>query len=111
MESFRADIGALTDIGSRFNSELREEQRSIADQVQGAGQVQPNVGDVAAAAGLQQSWYDWVQTRFEDLQATDDVLTGIGKAFAETATAYERSDNDTAAHLERIGDQLGGGVR
>ncbi len=98
-------------MGARLGVEVSGTQRSIADQVQNSTQVPLNVGDVAAAAGFQQRWYGWAQTRFEDLQATDDLITGMGVALQDTAREYQLSDDGVAGDLGRIGDGLGGGVR
>ncbi len=111
MTGFGVEPETLDQVGARFGAELSGAQRSIADQVQGSAQPALNVGDVAAAAGFQQRWYDWVQTRFEDLQATDDLITGIGVALQDTAREYRQSDDGIAGDLGRIGDDLGGGVR
>ncbi|MDQ4021049.1 MAG: hypothetical protein M3257_05335 [Actinomycetota bacterium] len=111
MTGFGVEPETLDQVGARFHVDVSGTQRSIADQVQGSAQSAMNVGDVAAAAGLQQRWHGWVQTRFEDLQATDDLITGIGVALQETAREYRQSDNGVADDLGHIGDDLGGGVR
>ena len=77
---FGVEPEALDQVGGRFRGDVSGTQRSIADQVQGSAQPALDVGDVATAAGFQQCWWDRVQTRFEDLQATDDLITGIGVA-------------------------------
>jgi hypothetical protein len=66
---------------------------------------------VEPVAGFQQRWHGWVQTRFEDLQAIDDLITGIGVALQESAREYPQSNDGVAGDLGRIGDDLGGGVR
>jgi len=111
MTGFGVEPEAPDQVGARFRADVSGTQRSIADQVQSSAQSALNVGDVAAAAEFQQRWYDWVQTRFEDLQATDDLITGVGAALQETAREYRQSDDGIAADLGRIGDDLGGGVR
>lgn len=111
MTSFSVEPEALDQAGARFRADVSETQRSIADQVQGSGQARLNVGDVAAAAAFQRRWYDWVQTRFEDLQAADDLLTGVGVALQDSAREYRQSDDGIAADLGRIGDDLGGDGR
>jgi len=111
MTGFGVEPEALDRVGGRFRGDVSGTQRSIADQVQGCAQSALNVGDVAAGAGFQQRWYDWVQTRFEDLQATDDLITSVGAALQNTAWEYRQSDDGVAGDLGRIGDDLGGGVR
>lgn len=110
MSGFLVDPQALDASGARFGADLSATQRSIADQVQGSAQARMNLGDVAAAAGFQQRWYEWVQTRFEDLQATDDVVTELGTKLRDTASDYQQRDDDIAADLRRIDDALGGGA-
>jgi hypothetical protein len=110
MRGFMVDPQAVDAAGARFRTDRSAAQRSIADQVQGSAQVRMNLGDVAAAADFQRNWYDWAQTHFEDLRATDDLITELGTKLGATARDYQQSDDDIAAELRRIGDALGGGA-
>jgi hypothetical protein len=104
MTSFSVEPEALDQAGARFRADVSETQRSIADQVQGSGQARLNVGDVAAAAAFQRRWYDWVQTRFEDLQAADDLLTGVGVALQDSERVASLGSAEDR-HRRRNGQQ------
>jgi len=101
MTSFSVEPEALDQAGARFRADVSETQRSIADQVQGSGQARLNV---AAAAAFQRRWYDWIQTRFEDLQAADDLLTGVGVALQDSERVASLGSAEDR-HRRRNGQQ------
>lgn len=108
MSFFQVDLAALATGAAAFDRHSAS-QRAIADTVQGVAQAPPAVGDVSAAAPFQQAWYDWVQTRFEDLHAAADVLAATGRRIEDTAAAYGEQDVAVADGLTAIGAALGAG--
>ena len=110
MPYFATDLDVLGASAVAFEQHA-ESHRTIADQVQSGTQVRPNLGDLSVTAPFQQTWYGWVQTRFEDLQAAADVLAGASARLVETAHAYGAADRTAAAGLDEIAATLGRGPR
>lgn len=110
MKDFRVDTSALGQLGNRVSHETGEGQRSIADQVQSGTQTQLRLGDFAAVAEFSQAWYSWGQTRFEDLQATEDALSNLGRDLSDAAQRYAEDDLNASEELRNIGAILGGGA-
>jgi len=91
---------------SKQTARLAKRTRSDAMKLEGESDTPAAVGDVQQAAGYQQAVYDWIQTRFEDLMASElklgDLATGLNKAAAE----YLLSDDEAAKMMSRLLQRL-----
>ncbi|GAA3031217.1 hypothetical protein [Actinokineospora globicatena] len=101
MTGFDADLGKLTE-GAAAIDALSKRTEELAVQLQGACAAPPRVGDVQATAVYQQAHFDWAQTRFEDLAASETELAGFAAKLRETAATYRGDDTATARALGRI---------
>lgn len=110
MPFFSTDLAVLDASVLAFQQQA-ESHVTIADQVQSGAQVRPNLGDLSVTASFQQTWYGWVQTRFEDLLAAAGVLATASARLAETAQAYAEADRSAACALDEIAVTLGAGPR
>ncbi|SES42489.1 hypothetical protein [Actinokineospora terrae] len=106
MTGFAANLGKLTE-GAKALDDLAKRTEELAVRLQGACAAPPQVGDVQATAVYQQAHFDWTQTRFEDLAASEAEVAGFATRLRETAAAYSGDDAATAQALGRIIGGLG----
>jgi hypothetical protein len=95
-------IPAKLDEGDTNLDNLAKQIATLAVRLQGACQAPPKVGDVQATAVYQQGHFDWTQTRFEDLIASETELGKFAAKLRETARTYSGNDAHTAAALRQI---------
>ncbi|WP_121392490.1 hypothetical protein [Actinokineospora cianjurensis] len=106
MTGFAAELGKLAE-GATALDDLAKRTEELAVRLQGACAAPPQVGDVQATAVYQQGHFDWTQTRFEDLVASEVEVAGFARKLRETAAAYSGDDTATARALGRIIGGLG----
>jgi uncharacterized protein YukE len=78
--------------------------KAQATKLEGECESTPKVGDVQAAALFQQDHYDWTQTRFEDLIASEEALSTFARNLHATADDFRTTDAQVA---EAMGVLLG----
>jgi len=98
---FEIDLDVLRDVANELD-QVAQQTVGVAYEVQGAGLAAPAVGDVRGAVVFQQAWYDWVQTRFEDLLATRDRTTGAVDRLRATTETTEQTEQGVVERLMRV---------
>lgn len=105
MTSFRV-IPAELNQGAAKTDELATTAGDLANAIEGECESTPKVGNVQATAVYQQAYYDWSQTRFEDLMASSTQLAALAKNLRATASTYAHCDAEAERMLIKILDEL-----
>lgn len=107
MARFAADLAEIGRVGGAIGT-LATETGDLAVRLQGGCQAPPRVGDTQATAGYQRAHFDWTQTRFEDLVASERALAGLAGKLRESASTYAGQDDAVTGALAKILTDLDG---
>jgi hypothetical protein len=103
--SFQVVLAELDQGASQLGG-LAAKTHDLAVEVEGECEAPPKVGDVQATAVYQQAHYDWTQTRFEDLMASEAHLGVLSQKLHAVASNYAETEAQTKQALSTILDDL-----